>query len=66
MEGVTQGYPFTVVTYGVGIILLIKHLKLTYPDVMQPWYADDAGELGAFKHLEKYVKVLKRYNPARG
>ena len=43
MEGVTQGYPFTVVTYGVGIILLIKHLKLTYPDVMQPWYADDAG-----------------------
>ena len=53
------------VSYGVGILPLIKFLKLTYPDVTQPWYADDAGSLGTFNHLEKYFKELKHNGPAR-
>ena len=32
-EGVTQGYLMDMVVYGIGIILLIKKLKLTYPDI---------------------------------
>ena len=28
-EGVTQGYPLAMVAYGIGIIPLIKRLKLT-------------------------------------
>ena len=40
--------------YGIGILLLINRLKPTYPDVTQPWSADDAGALGTFDSLEQY------------
>ena len=37
-----------------------------YPDFMQPWYADNAGALGMFNHLENYFKALKRNVVERG
>ena len=52
-EGVMQGDPLAKVSYGIGILLLIKHLKVTHPDVMHPWYAAYAGALGVFDHLEQ-------------
>ena len=36
------------------------------PDVTQPWYADDAGALGMFDHLEHYFKSLRRNGPEWG
>ena len=51
-EDVAQGDPLSMVACGVLIIPLIKHLKFTYPDVTQPWYAGNAGALGMFDHLE--------------
>ena len=36
------------VAYGIGVLPLIKHPKAAYPDVTQPWYADDDGALGTF------------------
>ena len=47
-----QGYPLDMVAYGIGIILMIKHVNLTYPGITQPWYADNAGLLGTFDDLE--------------
>ena len=47
-EGVTQGAPLDMVAYGIGVLPLIKHPKAAYPDVTQPWYADDDGALGTF------------------
>ena len=55
-----------IVAYRIKIILLIKHLKSTYPDVTQPWYADKAGALGMFDHLDNYFKALKRNGPEWG
>ena len=46
------------VAYGIEIFSLTKHLKSTYPDFMQPWYADNTGALGMLDHLENCFKVL--------
>ena len=54
----TQGDPLTIITYGIGILSLINNLKQEIPDVTQPWYADDAGDLGAFTRLETYFDLL--------
>ena len=43
-----QGDPLYMVAYGIGIILLIKRLKSTFPDVTHSWYAGDTGALGTF------------------
>ena len=44
------------VDYMIKILPLIKHLDSTYPDVTQPYYAENAGALGMFDHLENYSK----------
>ena len=53
-----QGYLLAIVAYRIKIIRLIKRLKSMYPDVTQPWYADEAGALGMFDHLDNYFKAL--------
>ena len=62
----TQVNPLDMVAYGIGILSLIKVLKSMYPDVMQPWYADNSGSLGTFDHLERYFKALNCNGPAWG
>ena len=57
-EGVTQGDPLAMITYGIDILPLIKNLKRVIPDVPQPWYSDDAGALGMFTRLETYFYFL--------
>jgi hypothetical protein len=52
-EGVTQGDPLSMFGYNIGIIPLIHQLKLEFPAVKQPWYADDAGAGGSFADLRK-------------
>ena len=47
-EGVSQGYPLAMITYGTGILLLIKNPKSEFPDVYQTWYAGDDSALGTF------------------
>ena len=65
-EGVTQGDPLAMFAYGIGVLLLIKRTRSAYPDVIQPWYADDYGALGTFNNLERYFNSLKRYGPDQG
>ena len=54
------------ITYGIGILTLIKNLKREIPDVTHPWYADDAGSLGMFTRLETYFDLLTRQGLGRG
>ena len=54
------------VAYGIGIIPLIKRLKVGFPDVTHPWYDDDAGVLGTFSDVELYFNSLKLFSPRRG
>ena len=58
-EGVTQGYPLVMVSYGIGIVLLIKGLKFAYPEVTYTWYVETFGALGIFDNLEQYFNSLK-------
>ena len=62
----TQGYPLTMIAYSIGILPLIKNLKQEIPDVTQPWYSDDAVDLGTSAILETYFYSLTRQGPGRG
>ena len=64
-EGVTQGDTLAMIAYRIGIIPVIKNIKREMPDVTQPWYADDAGDLGTFARLETYFDSLTRQGPGR-
>ena len=57
-EGVTQGEPLAMTTYGIGILPLIKNLRQEIHDVTYTWYADDAKDLGTFARLETYFDSL--------
>ena len=47
-EGVTQGDPLAMIAYGIGVLPLIRVLRVDHPQVYQPWYADDGGRGGNF------------------
>ena len=59
-EGAMQEYPRDMVAYNIGIIPLIRYPKAAYPDVTPPWYADNAGALGAFNNIGLYFNLLKK------
>ena len=62
----TQGVPLTMVSYGIGVLLLIKQLKPSYPCVAHPWYDDNDRARGALDNLESCFNLLKHYVPAWG
>ena len=45
-EGVTKGDPLAMVLYGIALLPLAEILREAYPEVLQPWYADDAAMQG--------------------
>jgi hypothetical protein len=44
--------------YGIGILPLICQLKAEFPQVEQPWYADDAGAGAKFDEIERFFRRL--------
>ena len=62
-EGVTQGGPLAMILYRIGILPLIKNLKRAIPDVSQPWYDNDAGDLGTLARLYTYFHSLTCHGP---
>ena len=50
----SRGGPLALVTYDIGVLLLIKRLKAAYLDVTQTWYADDVGALGTYENIMSY------------
>ena len=65
-EGVTQGDPLAMITYGIGILPFIKNLKQEISDITQPWYADDARALDTFVRLNAYYYLLTHQVPVQG
>ena len=57
-EGCTQGDPLAMIVYGIGMLPLVELLELNIPEIVQPWYADDAGAAGNYEHIEKYFRLL--------
>jgi hypothetical protein len=60
---VTQGDPIAMFYYGIGILPMIRQLKAIYPELKQPWYADDAGALGAFDDIIRMFTRLMEIGP---
>ena len=65
-EGVTQGDPHTMISYGIGVLPLIRYLRRDHPQVTQPWYVDDAGAGGSFGAVMAHFRNLQLKGPARG
>ena len=65
-EGVTQGYPLTMIAYDIGVIPLIRELQGSHPLVTKPWYTDDTKEGGKFGHILEHLWDLQARGPARG
>ena len=61
-----QVEPLAMFHYGIGIIPLIKRLKVRFTDVIQPCYADGVDALDMFINVEFYCSVLKRFGPDCG
>ena len=40
-EGMSQGDPFVVIYYSIGILPLIYEFRAVHPNITQPWYADN-------------------------
>ena len=65
-EGVTQGDPLAMIAYGIRVLPLIRFLRKDHPQVLQPWYADDAGAGGNFEAVMAHFRDLQLKGPARG
>ena len=65
-EGVTQGDPLAMMLYGIAILPLAHLLKMEYPSVLQPWYADDSAMMGPHALNAKVVKLLMEKGPCFG
>jgi hypothetical protein len=52
--------------YRIGILPLIRRLKIEIPAVKQPWYTDDAGAGGSFTDLRQFFLWLQEIGPAYG
>ena len=65
-EGMMHNYPLAMIVYGVGILPLIKNLKMEIPYVTHPWYADNAESLDTFSRLKTCFYSLTRQGPGRG
>ena len=59
-------YPLAVVSYSIGVFLLIKYRKVEFPDVNQTWYSRNGGTLGTFTNVDLYFNSLNRFGPGCG
>ena len=57
-EGVTQGDPLAMDLYGIALLPLAELLRKEFPEVLQPWFADDAAMQGAPLRVGKCFKLL--------
>ena len=65
-EGVTQGYPLAMIAYRIRVLPLIRELQDAHPRVTQPWYADEMGAGGEFRHIQEHFQDLQARGPTRG
>ena len=65
-EVVAQWDPLAMISYGIGVLPLIRKLRGSHTRVTQSWYADDAGEGGKFILFFAHLWDLQARGPKRG
>ncbi|KAL7523721.1 hypothetical protein ACHAWF_002319 [Thalassiosira exigua] len=61
-----SGDPMAMALYGVALCPLAEHLRAEFPDVLQPWYADDAAMMASADKVARTMKELIRVGPMFG
>ena len=62
----TQGDPLAMTLYGISLLPLAEFLQERFPDVLQPWYADDAAMQGRPDRVAACFKLLCDLGPHFG
>ena len=57
-EGVTQGYPLSMVLYGITLVPLAKELRVSDLGLLYPFYVDDATFGGLAQQSAQLLKLL--------
>ncbi|KAL7526623.1 hypothetical protein ACHAXR_001569, partial [Thalassiosira sp. AJA248-18] len=65
-EGVTQGDPLSMALYGIALLPLAEMLREASPNVLQPWYADDAAMQGTAGEVAATFETLIKVGPMFG
>ena len=65
-EGVTQGYPVSMVLYGITLDPLAKEPRAADPGFLSPFYADDAAFDGSERRSAHILKLLTERGADRG
>jgi len=69
-EGTTQGCPFAMAMYALGVMPLIEKLRPgieeKIPMPTQAWYADDSQAVGRLESILKWWQLLNEYGPSYG
>ena len=65
-EFVTQWDLLAMISYGIGVLPLIRKLQGSHTRVTQLWYADDAGAGGKFIFFFAHLRDLQARGPPRG
>ena len=58
--------PLAMVLYGLAVVPMAESLREAQPDVLQPWYADDAAMVGPASGLAATMRLLMQHGPDRG
>ena len=64
--GITQGNPLAIKLFGTALTTLVELLQKDYPDVLIPWYADDAAIVGPVKRNAQLLNQITKYGPDYG
>ena len=62
----TQGDPLGIVSYVIGVLMMIKIMKAAYHDVTQSCYTYNSDALGTFYNIGLYFNLLKHFGPGNG
>lgn len=54
------------ILYGLALVPLAEQLRKAFPDVILPFYLDDAGVSGRVSRIAAAMKLLEILGPARG
>ena len=65
-EGVTQGDPLSIVLYGITLVPLAEELQTADPEILSPFYADDAAFVGLAQRIAQLLNLLINRGPDRG
>ena len=65
-EGVTQGYPSSMIGYAILILPLIERLKLDHVNGDSIWHADDGNAIGNLDTINSFFKRLCEIGPSFG